>query len=245
MAIQPTNPIIRVAENDTTLPSTGLSNKLEPITSIKTVGFDATTLVSAEELNYILDNFGQWLEYQKTVADSQIAAGDGLDSDAGTIGEGQTLSVDDTVVRTTREIIAGDGLVTGGNLSSNVTVDMGTPSQVGAGSTDTVTADSHTHALSLDTNNISILTGILNHGGTIPLPSGYIESQCKWMVSLNDINPSNTNWDVPENGSYNHLSSDCYTTGRVLTALFTVYNSASSSFIPISANANYIIIGVK
>lgn len=65
MATEPTNPIIRIAENDTTLPSTGLANKLEPITSVKQTGFDANILLSAENLNYILDNIGEWLQYFK------------------------------------------------------------------------------------------------------------------------------------------------------------------------------------
>lgn len=65
MATQPTDPIVRVAENDTTLPSTGLSNKLLPPTSVLTVGYDANEIVPAEDLNYILDNFGKWLQYFK------------------------------------------------------------------------------------------------------------------------------------------------------------------------------------
>src|SRR5574343_482284 len=40
-------------------------------------------------------------------------------------------------------------------------------------------------------NNISILTGILANGATIPLPSGYTESQCKWFVSVNSIGVQN------------------------------------------------------
>jgi hypothetical protein len=244
MATEPTNPIIRIAENDTTLPSTGLTNKLEPITSVKETGFDTNILLSAENLNYILDNIGEWLQYNKDVADSQIIAGDGLDSDVGSIGKGQTLSVDDTVVRTTRKIVAGGGLVTGGDLSADVTVDMGTPSTTGAGSTNSVTVDSHAHALTLDTNNISILTGSILNGGTIPLPAGYTESQCRWMVSFDDINVDARIWDIPESGAYTHLRSNCYTTGRVVTAILRATQS-SVGLVDFPASANYIIIGVK
>lgn len=35
--------------------------------------------------------------------------------------------------------------------------------------------------------NISILTGTIAHGGTIPLPGGYTESQCRWFVSPNKL----------------------------------------------------------
>ena len=31
--------------------------------------------------------------------------------------------------------------------------------------------------------SVTILTGSISNGGTIPLPSGYTESQCKWIVS--------------------------------------------------------------
>ena len=65
MATQPTDDIVRVAESDTTLPSTGLANKLEPPTQVRTVGYDLNELVPAEDLNYILDNFGKWLQYFK------------------------------------------------------------------------------------------------------------------------------------------------------------------------------------
>jgi hypothetical protein len=244
MATQPTDPIVRVAENDTTLPSTGLSNKLLPPNAILTTGYDANEIVPAEDLNYILDNFGKWLQYQKDVADSQIIAGDGLDSDVGSIGEGQTLSVDDTVVRTLRQILAGNGLVTGGNLSADVTVDMGTPSTTGAGSSNSVTADSHAHALTLDSNNISILTGIISDGATIPLPAGYTEGQCKWMISFHDINEFNGGWDIPESGNFIHLKSQCYTTGRVVNAKLIV-NHTGTGFVYLRSTVNYMIIGVK
>lgn len=244
MATQPTDPIVRVAVNDTTLPSTGLSNKLEPPTSILTTGYDANEIVPAEDLNYILDNFGKWLQYQKDVADSQVIAGDGLNSDAATIGEGQTLSVDDTVVRTLRQILAGNGLVTGGDLSEDVTVDMGTPSTTGSGSTNSVTADSHAHELVIDDNNISILTGSILNGETIPLPAGYLESQCSWLVSFDDINVNASTWDIPESGSFTHLRSNCYTTGRVVTAILRATNEGTG-LTNFSSSANYIIIGIK
>ena len=151
MATEPTNPIIRIAEYDTVLPSTGLSNKLEPVTSVKQTGFDANILLSAENLNYILDNIGEWLQYNKDVADSQITAGDGLDSDAGTIGEGQTISVDNSVVRTDRDLTAGDGLTGGGDLSSDRTFTLGIPSTLSGATENTVSPSSHTHKLDIAT----------------------------------------------------------------------------------------------
>ena len=64
---------------------------------------------------------------------------------------------------------------------------MSTPSTVGAGSSNsTVSGASSTHSHALDvTGNVAVLTWTIAHGGTIPLPSGYTEAQCKWSVSIN------------------------------------------------------------
>ena len=76
------------------------------------------------------------------------------------------------------------------------------------------------------TNGVAILTGTLASGNTIPLPSGYSESQCKWMASLAGV-------DIP-----NDLS-DLYVkvSGRVVTI---------TADEPINSGSfHYIIIGVK
>jgi hypothetical protein len=75
-------------------------------------------------------------------------------------------------------------------------------------------------------NVVSILTGIVTDGGTIPLPAGYTESQCKWIASSNHL--------VNDNDTVNNIY--CYTTGRVVTV--NMENPGAST-------ANYIIIGVK
>lgn len=93
-------------------------------------------------------------------------------------------------------------------------------------------------------NNISVLHGTIAHGGTIPLPSGFTEAQCKWLVSMNNDNPSGRGWDIQEGGAHVHYSQQVYTTGRVVTA----QTYLGSNNVPpgwISSTANYIIIGVK
>jgi hypothetical protein len=57
------------------------------------------------------------------------------------------VSVDSTVVRTTRTITAGNGLSGGGTLAGDRTINMGTPSSITATSINEVTATSHTHAI--------------------------------------------------------------------------------------------------
>ena len=94
------------------------------------------------------------------------------------------------------------------------------------------------------TSGVSILTGTISHGGTIPLPSGYSEGQCRWMVSMNNDNPSNTAWDWQEGVSSDHIHSYCSANGtRVVTCYRTVLNETGTQ--THNGTANYIIIGVK
>lgn len=53
----------------------------------------------------------------------------------------------------TREVAAGDGLTGGGNLSDDITVTMGEPSNITGSSINLVTAGSHAHAFVQDENN--------------------------------------------------------------------------------------------
>lgn len=94
-------------------------------------------------------------------------------------------------------------------------------------------------------NNIAVLHGTIANGGTIPLPSGYTEAQCKWIVSINDSNANGSGWDVREGLSTNHYETRCYTTGRVVTATMYAYNDTTDAGVTYNATANYIIIGVK
>lgn len=57
-----------------------------------------------------------------------------------------------TIVRTSRQVIAGNGLTGGGALSSDVTVTLGTPSTLTVSSTNAVTSTSHTHAITSSSN---------------------------------------------------------------------------------------------
>lgn len=61
-----------------------------------------------------------------------------------------------TAVNCSRSVVAGNGLTGGGALTANATVTLGTPGAITASSTDSVTANSHTHSLSAGTYGISI-----------------------------------------------------------------------------------------
>lgn len=85
-------------------------------------------------------------------------------------------------------------------------------------------------------NNIVVLSGVISDGATIPLPTGYTESQCKWMVSYaNTENVKSAAFD-------NWLWIKCYTTGRVVMSQTGSTGPGSG---PYSTDANYIIIGIK
>ena len=92
--------------------------------------------------------------------------------------------------------------------------------------------------------NVAILTGTINNGGTIPLPSGFSESQCKWMVSVNFDDPGMNIWDIEEGGSHYHYGFRCQTNGRQVNCI-TYHGHGYGRVITIGGVANYIVIGVR
>jgi len=79
-------------------------------------------------------------------------------------------------------------------------------------------------------NNIAILTGSVVNRGTIPLPAGYTQDQCKWLVSFREMYFS---------GEVNGDDSEyCYADAN---RVVSVYGSEQrAGFV-----ANYLIVGVK
>ncbi|AUR86386.1 hypothetical protein NVP1084O_179 [Vibrio phage 1.084.O._10N.261.49.F5] len=63
MATPPSNPLVKIANNDELLPSTGLPNKQPPRELITTQGWDDNNYAAPEEFNYILNNLSQWVQY--------------------------------------------------------------------------------------------------------------------------------------------------------------------------------------
>lgn len=79
---------------------------------------------------------------------------------------------------------------------------------------------------------IAILTGTVAHGGTIPLPNGFLESQCKWTVSPATMVDFATGGDLKGFG--------CTVDGHRKVSCVAEGHGDSVNTI-----ANYIIIGVK
>ena len=118
---------------------------------------------------------------------------------------------------------------------------------------DTLTSDSASKGLSarqgkllnekvITKNTTSVLSGVLAHGATIPLPSGYTEEQCKWIVSLQI---AETNPHAANNQGSDVWYQECFTNGRVVTARVRMINTSISQPNWKDVSANYIIIGVK
>lgn len=85
--------------------------------------------------------------------------------------------------------------------------------------------------------DVVVMTGVIEHGETIPLPYGFTESQCKWMVSISDYN---IYWSVPEGTNAEFFYGfECSTIGRVVKA----QSYLNRDNFP--GRAKYIIIGVK
>lgn len=118
-----------------------------------------------------------------------ITAGDGL-TGGGTLGADRTISLDVPVTvarggtgsttaadaRTalsvpplTRIIAAGNGMTGGGNLNADRTITLGTPTTLSTSTTNAVTSNSHTHALS----GVAGLT-TTNDNGETDLPVGHV-----------------------------------------------------------------------
>lgn len=91
---------------------------------------------------------------------------------------------------------------------------------------------------------IAVLSGVIWHGGTIPVPAGFSRSQCQYIVGLNDS--GNGAWDVDENGTYPQYRTRCsvnQSTG-VVTALRDVVNHGVGN-VQTGCMANYMVIATR
>ncbi|CAH9012995.1 putative tail fiber protein [Vibrio phage 277E43-1] len=64
-ATQPTNPLVRIAELDTTLPGAGTPNKIVPVSSLLQQGYDKENKMFAQNINYVFDNIAQWVKFSQ------------------------------------------------------------------------------------------------------------------------------------------------------------------------------------
>lgn len=217
------------ASDDVILPNAQRPNKSLPSESLIQTGWDLSQKPAADEWNYLLNNNGQYIKWLiEEKINEFLKKSENLNDLANKATARTNLDVFSKSEINSKTISAGNGLTGGGDLSTNRNIDMGTPSTVGPSTSNTASGATHTHSLNV-TGNVSILTGFLSNGGSIPLPSGYTEGQCKWLASPRTAN--NT-------GDAGIDSLECTVTGRVVTI--------TSEGVAVPGNtASYIIIGVK
>ena len=238
---QPTNPLIVWASDDVILPTAQRPNKSLPSESLIQTGWDLSQKPAADEWNYLLNNNGQYIKWLiEEKINEFLKKSENLNDLANKATARTNLDVFSKSEVNNKNILSGAGLTGGGDLSIDRTISMSTPSTVGAGSSNsTVSGASSTHSHALDvTGNVAVLTGTIAHGGTIPLPSGYTEAQCKWSVSTNSQVTA-----LSTDGSDDRTYIRCFTTGRVVSCYMS--NKNAPEVVKESGVANYIIIGVK
>lgn len=108
-------------------------------------------------------------------------------------------------------------------------------------------------------NDISITYGNIRDGGTLPIPEGFNEDECTWLLSIEQSNVNRMYYDINEGGAYNMINNECWREGRrvhVGTRLkgldgispsikdpYTKFGWDQEYWVP--GSANYICIAVK
>lgn len=88
-------------------------------------------------------------------------------------------------------------------------------------------------------SSVSVLHGQIFHGNTLPLPDGFTEAQCRWLVSPHEYNAGY--FDLQEGNAQQAPYFTCKVgAGRVVEAQ-TRFNIGGW----VASWANYIVIGVK
>lgn len=235
---QPTNPLIVWASDDVILPTAQRPNKSLPSESLIQTGWDLSQKPAADEWNYLLNNNGQYIKWLiEEKINEFLKKSENLNDLANKATARTNLDVFSKSEVNSKTISAGNGLTGGGDLSTSRTISMGTPSTIGPATSNTASGTTHTHALDA-TGNVAVLTGTIAHGGTIPLPSGYTEAQCKWIVSTNSQVTA-----LSTDGSDDRTYIRCFTAGRVVSCYMSTKNTPEE--VKEAGVANYIIIGVK
>lgn len=107
--------------------------------------------------------------------------------------------------------------------------------------------------------DISVTYGNIIDGGTLPIPDGFNENECTWLLSMDQSNVNRMYYDINEGGAMNMINNECWREGRrvhVGTRLKGLDGISPSIKDPytkfgwnqeywVSGSANYICIAVK
>ena len=75
MAVIPSNALVMWASSDVTLPNLSGANKVKPIDDLILKGWDFQQKPAADEFNYVLNNYAQWIEYLTDYVDEIVISG--------------------------------------------------------------------------------------------------------------------------------------------------------------------------
>lgn len=105
--------------------------------------------------------------------------------------------------------------------------------------------------------DISVTYGNVRDGGTLPIPDGFNENECTWLLSMDQSNIDKWYIDFRESNSSNMINLECWREGRKVhvgtrlkgqDGISKTYNDSTKNngaevFLP--GTANYICIAVK
>ena len=108
-------------------------------------------------------------------------------------------------------------------------------------------------------SDISVTYGNIVDGGILPIPEGFLENECVWLLSMDQSNVNRIYYDINEGGAMNMINHECWREGRrvhVGTRLKGLDGISSQIKDPytkfgwnqeywVSGTANYICIAVK
>lgn len=109
-------------------------------------------------------------------------------------------------------------------------------------------------------SDISVTYGNIGDGGFLPIPEGFNENECTWLLSMDQSNVNKIYYDIAEGGARNMLNYECWREGRRvhvgvrLKGLDGISPSYEGNYTRLEGNsreywvsgtANYICIAVK
>lgn len=62
--------------------------------------------------------------------------------------------------------------------------------------------------------DISVTYGNIRDGGTLPIPDGFNENECTWLLSIDQSNVNKMYYDINEGGAANMINFECWREGR-------------------------------
>lgn len=119
--------------------------------------------------------------------------------------------------------------------------------------------DTPSNSFFLTIPDISVTYGNIRDGQMLPIPEGFNENECTWLLSMDQSNPDRWYLDIREGGPCNMINFECWREGRKVhvgarykgqDGLSQTYGSANhigvdGSEIFIGGTANYVCIAVK